>query len=70
MGDMGVIFNDMREHRRELRRRFGILCPECPKHRPRAHPTILMPGQCCKVDGYRDDRPPLTDAERGIVRVS
>lgn len=56
MGDMGDIFNDMKAERRRKRDLFGALCPKCKEVRPKAHPSILLPGQTCKVDGYRDTR--------------
>lgn len=56
MGDMGEIFNAMKDHKRELRARLGVNCPKCAIARPKAHPSILLPGQRCKVDGYRDPR--------------
>lgn len=39
------------------RERYGVDCPECPANR---YPTKLLPGQRCKVDGYKDPRPRLT----------
>jgi len=57
MGDVGDHFNDIREFRKEERRLYGINCPRCAEVRPKAHPSILLPGQRCKVDGYRDPRP-------------
>lgn len=54
--DMGEMYNDMREERRERRAKFGVNCPRCAEVRPRANPSILLPGQRCKVDGYRDTR--------------
>ena len=56
MGDMGDLWRDLKDHRREQRQKLGVECPECRNHRPRAHPSILLPGQRCKVDGYRDPR--------------
>lgn len=56
MGDMGDFYNDLREIRRDRRERLGIECPQCKVVRPKAHPSILLPGQRCKVDGYRDPR--------------
>lgn len=64
MGDMGDIYNAMREERRALRAKFGIPCPHCRDKQPKREPTILLPGQRCKVDGYRDPRPRLTEEER------
>lgn len=57
MGDMGDIFNDMRDYRKHMRATLGVNCPKCAEVRPKAHPSILLPGQRCKVDGYRDPRP-------------
>lgn len=66
MGDMGDIFNAMRDHKRDLRERFGIQCPRCKIEQPKRQPTILLPGQRCRVHkpAYVDPRPRLTDAER------
>ena len=63
MGDMGEIWNVIREERKALRKKYGVDCPECKRVRPKACPSILLPGQKCKVDGYRDPRPRLTDKE-------
>jgi hypothetical protein len=57
MGDVGDDFRALKEHRRERRATLGVNCPQCAIVRPRAHPSILLPGQRCKVDGYRDERP-------------
>ena len=57
MGDVGDFYNDLREARREAREKYGVPCPRCAEVRPKAHPSILLPGQRCKVDGYRDPRP-------------
>ena len=59
MGDMGDIGNALKDHRREMRLKHGIQCPRCKEKRPRAHASILLPGQRCKVDGYVDQRPRL-----------
>lgn len=63
MGDMAEYFNDLRDHKKAIRQRYGVLCPQCQIVRPKAHPTILLPGQRCKVDGHRDPRPRLTDEQ-------
>ena len=57
MGDMGDTFNALRADRRDRRARLGVNCPRCAIARPKAHPSILLPQQRCKVDGYRDPRP-------------
>ena len=67
MGDLAPIFNAMKYRRRELRRLYGVECPECKARRPRANASILLPGQKCKVDGYVDIRPRLTEEQLGRV---
>lgn len=57
MGDMGELYNALKEERRELRDRLGVNCPKCNIKQPKRTPSILLPGQRCKVDGYRDPRP-------------
>lgn len=57
MGDMGDYYNDLRASHKERRATLGVNCPRCAIVRPKAHPSILLPGQRCKVDGYRDPRP-------------
>jgi hypothetical protein len=64
VGDMGEIFNDMRDERRRLRDKFGVECPQCRVKQPKREPSILLPGQRCKVDGYHDLRPRLDDQQR------
>lgn len=57
MGDMAESFRAMRDARKERRAKHGVECPECKRLQPKRSPTILLPGQRCKVDGYRDPRP-------------
>lgn len=68
VGDMGDLYRDVREYRRELRSNFGVPCPKCAEKRPKATPSTLLPGQKCNVDGYRDPRPRLTDSEISTAR--
>lgn len=56
-------YKALTDHRKAVRAKFGVKCPGCAVARPKAHPTILMPQQRCKVDGYRDPRPELTEEE-------
>ena len=63
MGDMGDDFRAMRDHKRSLRDKYGVECPECQRLRPKACATILLPQQRCRVDGYVDPRPRLTDKQ-------
>lgn len=53
---MGGFYNDLREARRDLRDRLGVECPLCKIKRPKTNASILLPGQRCRVDGYRDPR--------------
>lgn len=57
MGDMGDEYRDYRTYKRSLRETFGQECPRCRIVRPKASPSILLPGQRCRVDGYVDPRP-------------
>lgn len=56
MGDMAEVFYALRMERRERRLKYGVECPQCKIVRPKAHPSILLPQQVCKVDGYKDPR--------------
>lgn len=53
---MGDLFRLMRQERAELRAKLGVPCPVCVKRLPKAHPTILLPQQRCRIHGYRDPR--------------
>lgn len=59
MSDVVDDYRAMKEHRKAQRREHGIECPRCKVVRPKAHPSILLPGQRCRVDTYLDPRPPL-----------
>jgi hypothetical protein len=68
MADMVDDFRALKEERRFLRGTFGARCPRCKEVRPRAHQSILLPGQKCRVDGYVDPRPRLTDQQKMDAR--
>ena len=57
MGDMGDFYNEIKASRKAQRDALGVDCPKCQQLRPKANASILLPGQRCKVDGYRDPRP-------------
>jgi hypothetical protein len=57
MGDTGDDFKFFREYRKVQRDLYGVPCPECVAKLPKANPSILLPGQRCKIHGYRDNRP-------------
>ncbi len=56
MSDYGDLCRELREQKKALRRDHGIDCPQCNVKEPKRIPTILLPGQKCKVCGYKDQR--------------
>lgn len=56
MGDVGELWNAVKAERKSLRDKYGIECQKCKELRPKTNASILLPGQRCKVDGYRDPR--------------
>ena len=60
MSEMVEMFGMMKDHKKRLRAKYGIPCPECQRLLPKAHPSILLPQQVCRIHGYRDPRPKLT----------
>ena len=56
MSDYGDMCREMKEERRDLRAEYGVDCPECVRLLPKANASILLPGQRCKIHGYRDNR--------------
>lgn len=67
MSEAVEIFGAIKDHKKALRAKFGINCPQCSINRPKAHPTILLPQQRCRVDGYVDPRPELTQEEWSLA---
>jgi hypothetical protein len=63
MSDTVEDFRAIKDHKQRVRARYGVECPECKAHRPRANATILLPQQQCRIDKYVDLRPELTDVE-------
>lgn len=57
MSEYAELCRDMRDHKREMKDKFGVLCEGCKIKRPKAHPTIMLPQQKCKVCGHKDNRP-------------
>ena len=60
MGDMGEVFREMKDYKRNLKKAYGVECPDCKKKYPKGHPTIMLPQQKCNVCGYIDRREILT----------
>ena len=59
--DYGDLCKDLREARREARAKHGVPCRLCVELLPKACPSILLPGQRCKIHGYRDMRPRIEE---------
>lgn len=57
MSEYAELCRDMRDHKRKVKGEFGVLCEGCKIARPKAHPTIMLPKQKCKVCGHKDNRP-------------
>jgi len=63
MSETAELYKAMGDHKKALRAKYGVNCPQCAVKRPKAHPSILLPQQRCRVDGYIDPRPELTDEQ-------
>ena len=63
MSDAVEVFKAQDDHRKRLRAKYGVACPECRRLLPKANATILLPGQRCRIHKYVDQRPELTDKE-------
>lgn len=63
MSEVAEIYQGMKDHKKHLRAKYGVNCPECVRLLPRANPTILLPGQRCKIHKYTDPRDELTDQQ-------
>jgi len=64
MSDMVDMYVEGRQIRKALRTVFGRDCPTCATQRPKAQPSILLPQQRCRLDGYVDPRPHTTVEQR------
>lgn len=60
MNDQVDNFKAQKEHKKRIKEKCGVQCPDCKKRRPKASPSILLPGDRCNVDGYLDLRVRLT----------
>jgi hypothetical protein len=56
-------YKSIKEHRARLREKYGKPCAMCVRLLPRARPTILLPQQRCRIHGFVDLRPELTELE-------
>lgn len=63
MSDYGEMCKDIRNAKRDARDKHGVPCPVCVEKLPKAHPSILLPQQRCKIHGYRDPRKRTPETE-------
>lgn len=61
------IFRRLKSARKELRATYARPCPVCQQRLPKAPPSMLLPKQKCKIHGYQDVRPRLTEEEVNSV---
>jgi hypothetical protein len=64
MSDTGDDYRAMHANKKALKAKYGAPCPMCQQHLPKADPSILLPQGRCRIHGYRDQRPLLTDEQR------
>jgi hypothetical protein len=64
MAELGEFWRDVKESRKEFKAQHGIPCPECQRLQPKRNPTILLPQQRCKVDGYHDPRSRIDEVKQ------
>ena len=62
--DIAELGRAMKDHKQLRRKMYGVVCPHCPTNRS---PSILLPQQKCKVDGYKDIRPRLTEDQEDAL---
>jgi uncharacterized Zn finger protein len=67
MSDTIDDYKSMADHKKRMREQYGINCPVCTLKLPKAHPTIMLPKQRCKVCGYVDQRPHLTNEQYAAI---
>lgn len=63
MSDVAEMYQGIRDHKKRLRAKYGVACPECVRLLPKANPSILLPQQRCRIHRYSDPRPELTDQQ-------
>jgi hypothetical protein len=57
VGDTGDDFKIFRDYLKARRDLHGVPCPECVARLPKASPSILLPGQRCRIHkSYQDPR--------------
>ena len=61
------VFRRLKDARRELRNIYARPCPVCQERLPKAPASKLLPLEKCKIHGYQDLRPRLTEDEVNAV---
>jgi len=56
MGDVGELWNSVKDAKRAYKKEWGIDCPGCIDRHPKRIPTRMTPGGTCKVCRYQDHR--------------
>ena len=57
------IFRVLKDAKRELRATYARPCPVCQQRLPKAPPSMLLPRQKCRIHGYQDLRPRLSEEQ-------
>ena len=69
MSDTIDDYKAIKQRRKEDRAAFGVPCPVCVEKLPKAHPSILLPGQRCRIHGFRDQRDErIMDTNRHLAK--
>ena len=63
MSETVSVMRCIRDHKKAVRRAYGVECPTCKVQRPKTNASILLPQQRCRNDGYVDPRPELTNEQ-------
>ena len=60
MGDTGDDYRAWKEAKRRYRKEHGVLCEDCIRLLPKAHPSILLPGQKCRMHPFKAPKKEVT----------
>ena len=63
MSESIAYMSGLKDIRKAMRAAFGKPCPMCVKLLPKAHPSILLPGDTCRIHRHKDSREQPTDAQ-------
>ena len=67
MNSLSETFQDWAAYKKAIRTKWSVDCPRCAQVRPKAPASKLLPQQRCKVDGYVDPRPRLTEEQKKLA---